>query len=324
MLENVNVWKSPNIETHYHIARGSSSTSTLTRDEGGSCVRINASGEADKSSLDIYLSSDRTKRECALVTDFPIQLVEALSIQPPSIAAELHHFLEIPLSALDFLLIRKGLVSGLRPQYEIPEIEKLIDIDEYDDTEQGQCLNDSGETDALGSVERILSTAAGSPTAKAESKYGITLRPRTSRHRISESLEIDSQTKLQDSGVNGQSAERSSAAGTPAKNNRNRSTARQEGFARNSNSISNEVTPKKRRRNSSGETALNGSGVRLDFSQSRTISSTAAAEFQYTRAKRARVIPDRDEDEIDEDFEVGFLGEYFVSHAEIPQRSLTA
>ena len=60
-------------------------------------MQVNATGATTRPTLEIYLSSDKSKRECALVTDFPNQLVDALKIEPVDIIVELHQFLEVPL-----------------------------------------------------------------------------------------------------------------------------------------------------------------------------------------------------------------------------------
>ena len=70
-------------------------------------------GDDREPSLNIYLSSDTSKRDCALVTDFPNQLIEALEIRPHDAVAELHQYLEVPFQSLDALLVRKGIVGEI-------------------------------------------------------------------------------------------------------------------------------------------------------------------------------------------------------------------
>lgn len=132
-MGSAKVWISPNIVTHYHLPTSGSLPRrfTVTRVEGGSCIRVNT-GEGTEPALDIYLSSDKSKRDYALLTDFPNQLLEALQIRAFDAAADLHQYLGVPLESLNILLVGKGIMG------EIPTSSAGSDTPESDETSEDE------------------------------------------------------------------------------------------------------------------------------------------------------------------------------------------
>jgi hypothetical protein len=99
------VWTSADIRTHYTLE-----DTRVTRIEGSSSATVCAE-ENENFKLKIYVSTDRQLRECALLTDFPMQLVAALELEPAHFP-DLHLLLQVPLISLRTLMIRKGFTSG--------------------------------------------------------------------------------------------------------------------------------------------------------------------------------------------------------------------
>lgn len=71
-------------------------------------MKVNIGGINAK--LDIYFSANRQIRDCALVTEFPEQLVDALELDPANLP-DLRPLLQVPLHLLTALLIKRGIAS---------------------------------------------------------------------------------------------------------------------------------------------------------------------------------------------------------------------
>lgn len=83
---------------------------TETETEGGSSVEV-STGDDKAAELEIYVSVDKDTRDCALLTDFPGQLIAALELQPANLP-DLQLFLQVPLASLKTLLIKQGISGG--------------------------------------------------------------------------------------------------------------------------------------------------------------------------------------------------------------------
>ena len=82
----------------------------MNTSDGGSCARVTSSTTEKDAQLDIYVSAHGQTRECALVTDFPKQLMNALGIKATELP-ELRDLLQVPLASLNAFLVKKGIVG---------------------------------------------------------------------------------------------------------------------------------------------------------------------------------------------------------------------
>ncbi|KID97303.1 ATPase-like, ATP-binding domain protein, partial [Metarhizium majus ARSEF 297] len=105
LLENVEVWMSEDIKTHYTLE-----DTTVTKSGGGSSVKVSI-GVGKTPKLDIYVSTNKHVRSCALITDVPKQLVEALKLEQADLS-DLHAILQVPPASLEALLIKRGITGG--------------------------------------------------------------------------------------------------------------------------------------------------------------------------------------------------------------------
>lgn len=105
LLENVKVWISADIKTHYTLEG-----TTVTKSEGGSSVKVSP-GEDETAKLEIFVSANKHTRDCALITDFPEQLVATLELEPADLP-DLLPLLRVSLASLKALLIKKGITGG--------------------------------------------------------------------------------------------------------------------------------------------------------------------------------------------------------------------
>lgn len=83
----------------------------MTRTKGGSSVKVSLR-EDNTAKLEIFFSANKQSRECALIVDFPEQLVAALKLEPANLP-DLSSLLSVPLASLKALLVKKGITGGV-------------------------------------------------------------------------------------------------------------------------------------------------------------------------------------------------------------------
>lgn len=127
LLENVTVSTSPEIWTYYTLEE-----TIVKKRSGGSSVRVNIV-EDGSSKLEVCVSTNAHKRDCALVTDFPEQLVSELELEPGDLP-ELHPLLQVPISALRTLLRRKGITC----EDDADDSDEIIQVDSVEEDLQAQ------------------------------------------------------------------------------------------------------------------------------------------------------------------------------------------
>ncbi|RFU23945.1 hypothetical protein B7463_g12390, partial [Scytalidium lignicola] len=328
LLESVRVWISPNIETHYHIpANGLTSRRfTVTRVEGGSCVRVDT-----ELSLNVYFSSDQSKRDCALVTDFPRQLVEALQIRPANVATELHQYLEVPLGSLNMLLIRKGIIGEIPSLSADLEISESDEMSEDEQTHHEDSLQSSEAATSLTSPERRSSvTPLAAPVAELSIPSVAVTEQAVASSRSLSNRNFISRLSAVESPFHNPSAPSSlptheeaeevslsglvTAEGIYSTSNRSRNTDRLWRFAQRSSIGPNAST------NGTSNASNTPNAASFDMRQLESalldVQTPVAPSVQtYVRRaswQRARVVPDRNQDERARDFEIGFLGEHYI------------
>jgi hypothetical protein len=311
----------------------SSRICTVTRVEGGSCVRINNINEDREPSLDIYLSSDPSKRDCALVTDFPNQLIGALQIQPLDAVAELHQYLEVPLESLDTLLVRKGIVG------EGPSSSINLGIPESAETSTEEPIYHAHQSQRRevilpsASPERgpratPLATPIGqllTPLAAATEPAATSSQPPSSPDFVSRISAIQSPfrnpfapTSLPTPPERPDEApptEPVSAAGLYISSNRGRNIDRLRRLAERSSTSHNVST------NNTSSTTNTPNAAAFDMSQlgsaledaQASVAPSALVSIQSARRPRPMLVPNRNQEERARDFEIGFLGEHYVS-----------
>ncbi|KAF2008954.1 putative heterokaryon incompatibility protein [Aaosphaeria arxii CBS 175.79] len=174
LFDNIEVWTSEDINTTYTLDEV-----TITKSEGGSSVEVNI-GHNDMARLDIYVSANRHTRDCALLTDFPRQLIEALELEPADLP-DLQVLLQVPRASLNALLIKKGIIGKASDIFEEGLRENLIngDCDDSDDHSSSEIGRGVSAT-SVGSIT-IESTRASarSEAANTTPKQHVVFRPVT-------------------------------------------------------------------------------------------------------------------------------------------------
>ncbi|OBT52528.1 hypothetical protein VE04_07127, partial [Pseudogymnoascus sp. 24MN13] len=328
LLETVKVWISPNIETHYHLAHGlSPPIFTVTRVEGGSSVRVNDTSDDAKPVLEIYLSSEQKKRDCALVTDFPKQLLEALKVRPFNAATELHQYLEVPLESLNMLLVRKGIIG------EIPSSSASSDTSGSDGmSDDEDQLQWRGLVAPLATPERRSSvTPFATPLTELSRPSAVVTGqsvPSTQSPRNPEfisrilAVETSSRNPFSRSGFpipperpeEAPPTEPVTTVGIYSTSNRSRNTDRLRQFAQHSR---NGLNASRSGTSSAVNTPIAAAfdmtqlGSALEDSRASVVPATLVSVWS-ARRPQARLIPDRNQEDRARDFEIGFLGEHYV------------
>lgn len=322
------MWISPNIETHYHLARGSSPTFTVTRIEGGSSVQVSDIENDAEPVLEIYLSSEQKKRDCALVADFPKQLLEALKIRPFDAATELHQYLEVPLEALNMLLVKNGVIGEIRSS------SASLDTFESDETS-----DDKGQRQWGGLVaplatpeQRSSVTPFSPPLTKLSRPSAVVIGqsvPSTQSPRNPESIysilavETSIHNPFSHSGFpippgrpeEVQPTEPVTSTGIYSTSNRSRNTDRLWQFAQHSRislNASGSRTSDAVNIPIAAAFDMTQLGSALEDSQA-SVDPVTLVPVLSARRPQARLIPDRNEEDRARDFEIGFLGEHYVN-----------
>jgi hypothetical protein len=317
LLENVAVWISADIKTHYTLGG-----TTVTKSEGGSSVKVTL-GEGENAKLEIFVSGNKQVRDCALITDFPKQLVAALELEPADLP-DLPSLLQVPLASLKVLLIKRGITGGDAADDSEGALVANLD-NEYSQSQSDGSYGDNGDDESTTSASSVRSDTEGSAIvhytrASASSEAAnMTLRPHVHRRPsfTPTTPQLQSQYHLNlpsDESTSDQPVTlRPTAVGIYSIDNRNRNRARIQGFARNP-----DLASSFRHGRSSGQSR--GDGGAFDMSTLREALEAAEpapvptlVQVDSSPRRQARMITNRNEEERARDFEVGFLGEQFVS-----------
>lgn len=317
LLANAEAWRSTDIRTQYTLG-----SITFTRNEGGSSAKISNTADGT-SKLELYVSADRQTRDCALITDFPKQIAEVLKLDPTRLP-DLHSLLQVPLASLNALLIRKGITGN---NDDAARAEALVPNSIQQDSpgyNAGTSHNDSHTTlvasASLGHASSTASVVAGSSRASATSVARDTsLRPHAGHRLQSQQNTAGARGQPhQSTPFNGVLSERPvtpqlTVSGVYSANNRIWNRERLQDFARSTNLASSPY-------DGASSSQLRGNDGTFDMGALRqalgdpgpAIVSTPV-QNNSSGSRRVRPSLNRNEEEMARDFEVGFLGEQFVS-----------
>lgn len=316
---------SPTIKTRYNLSlRLPPLIFPITRIEGGSSMKVNdTSGSADPV-LEIYLSSEQKKRECALVTDFPKQLLEALKVRPFDAANELHQYLEVPLESLNMLLVRKGIIGEIPSSPASSDSSKSDEMSDNEDQSQRRAPlvtpEQSSSVTSLATppteLSRLLAPLAAQSVPSTQSPrdpepISRTLGVETS---LSNSVSPSDFTIALGRPEEEPPIEPVTTAGIYSTSNRSRNREILELFAHslpNQNGSRGETTHSV---DNLIEAAFDMTQLQsaLEDSQASVVSA-ASVSVRSAGRPRGRHIPDRSQEDRARDFEIGFLGEHYVS-----------
>ncbi|EFZ02032.1 hypothetical protein MAA_01614 [Metarhizium robertsii ARSEF 23] len=316
LLENVEVWMSEDIETHYTLE-----DTTVTKSGGGSGVKVSI-GVGKTPKLDIYVSTNKHVRSCALITDVPKQLVEALKLELADLS-DLHAILQVPPASLEALLIKRGITGGDASDDDKDTlVAQLINEDwqiQSDDS-SGNNTEDASTTSASSvrpdsarsAVIEYTSASAASrathTTQRSNVHHRSSFRPTTPRPDSQDPLHEPAHESPTERPV----TSRRTAAGLYNIYNRRRNMERLQSFAQNANPTSHRPERSNRQSGSSGG-AFNLSMLRETLEAAGPAPVSMLVPVDPYRRRRTVLIPNRNDEEMARDFEVGFLGEQFVS-----------
>jgi hypothetical protein len=318
LLENAEVWRSADIRTNYELE-----DVTVEKSEGGSSATVCTEEDGDIE-LKIFVSMDRQMRECALLTDFPMQLVAALELEPTHYP-DLHLILQVPLDSIKTLMIKRGFIGGgaADGNQDVPSHSTLRHIENQDEAREN-----SRDLVRTSSAEHVAvhstSASASSEAARRALQPSVRSRP-SSRPTTPESRSHDSLIEPVDASPDREPVTPQPAiAGPFSAHNRDRNRDLLRGFMRNAGR-----TPGSQRTRNNSEAREPDSAFDMSI-LSRTLEAvqlvpvTESVQVNHGSPRRAGPIPNRNEEQRARDFEVGFLGEQFVSfHGYIPALSTT-
>lgn len=330
LLKNVKVWRSSDIKTHYTLE-----DTIVTKSEGGSSAIV-STGENKTEKLDIYVSANSHRRDIALITDFPEQLVAALKLEPTDLSdvldlSHLSPLLQIPITLLKAFMIKRGIIGGdvaddsedtlvADSANDDPHIQndgssdENDDDDDDDDTSTASASSDHSNIIDSVVVESSLASArpmATSTTVRSHVDNRPSLGPTTPEPQSQDFSNVPSDNSPSEQQV----IPSLSIGGLYSENNRNRNRERLQSFARNADPISSFGLGRSRSQYGGG-----GSGGVFDMNALReTLETPEVArvlnpvQVDPSPRRRGGPIPNRNAEEMARDFEVGFLGEQFVS-----------
>lgn len=317
LLENVEVWMSADIKTHYKLE-----STTVTKSGGRSNVKVSI-GKDQTPKLEIYVSTNKHLRSCALVTDVPNQLVAALGLEPSDLQ-DIHALLQVPRASLTALLIRRGITAGdTADDYEEHLVADLSGKDWHaesdgsssDDSDDAQATSassvrsDSPWSAVIETAHASAASIATHSTLRPSVQQRPSARPTTPRPRSQDQPHVPADES---------SSERSVTASrfdvSPYnQSNRSLNMERLQGFARNADPASSSRPARSSSQSGSGENAFDMSSLREALETTESTPMSMPANVDPNRRRRARLIPNRNEEERARNLEVGFLGEHFVS-----------
>jgi hypothetical protein len=307
---------SADIRTKYKLE-----STTITKREGGSSVKVSTKyGKSAK--LEIFVSTNRHKCSCALITDFPKQLVEALELEPDGLP-DLLPLLQVPLVSLKAFLVRKGITG--RDAADDDEETIVADSAVGSTSRTDGSSDDSGDNTSTTSANRTSSDSVAPNVAEfahasARSEAANpTLRPHTEHRPSSRSTTPEPRSRDHPNLSSNESPHERpvtplpTAAGPYSTDNRNRNRERLQGFAQNANPASSSRPERPSGQSGSGDGAFDVSALREALGTVEPTPVSTPVQFNPSPRRRGRLIPNRNEVEMARDFEVGFLGEQFVS-----------
>ena len=309
---------SADIKTHYTLE-----CTTVTKSEGGSMVEV-STREDNVAKLKIVVSANRNIRDCALIEDFPEQLVEALELEPADFP-DLHRVLQVPLASLKALLIRKGITDGdAANNYEEASVAESTRQEDWQNASDGNHNTNSedGWTSLAGNdlSDFARSTTIQCTRASARSEAANpNLRPHVHpRPRSRPSTPRSWSPDHMNSPPNEIPEERSdiprpSAAGLYSMDNHNRNRERVQEWARNADLGSSSRLRRSNPQSGGGDGAFDMSAIREILESDERSTMSIPAQVSPSPRRRAAPIPNRNEEGMARDFEVGFLGEQFVN-----------
>lgn len=281
---------SANIKTHYTLE-----DTTVTKCEGGSSVKV-STGQDDTYKLEIYFSTDRRTRDCAIITDFPKQLIAELQLEPADLP-DLDSLLQVPLASLRTLLIKKGITAG----------------DGTDDHEEAltadSICSDSSEPAVVEYTRAVARSEAANTTLQPYLNHQPTSRPTTPSGQSHDHLNMISNESPFERPV----TPRPVAGGLYSTDNRNHNRERLLNFAQSPTSAPSLRNPDAGDQSSSNDSSFNMSVLRGALEAAEPTPVTIPVRTNRGPRRRAGPIPNRNEEQMARDFEVGFLGELFVS-----------
>lgn len=299
--------------THYTLG-----DTTVTRTEGGSSVKVSL-GEDDTAKLEIFFSANKQSRDCALIVDFPEQLVAALKLEPTDLP-DLSSLLSVPLASLKALLIKKGITDGDAAD-DNEEILVTDPVNEESRSQSGDSSDNSGDDLWMTSRSDVRSdfesstivqyahASARSEAANITSQPYMHRRTSTPQVHLQHHVNVSSDESLHDLSL----TPRPPAAGLYSAINRNRNKTRMESFARNADPASSS-------RREGFIFQFGGGGGMYDMTTmwdaldaDDSAPTSAPIQVNVSPRRRANLIKNRNKEEVARDFEVGFLGEQFVS-----------
>ncbi|KAH7130730.1 putative heterokaryon incompatibility protein [Dendryphion nanum] len=319
LLKNATVWMSADIETHYTLGE-----ITKTKRKGGSAVIV-STGEDEITKLEIYVSSDSHTRDCALVTDFPEQLINALELEPAGLP-DIYPLLQVPLTARKALLVRKGITDGDAKDdseddwaTDSASEDSQSDIDGSDDDIDSSDNNidssdddiDEGDTTHPNAARLVLVESVG---ASARSETANTTQRLHVEQRSSFRPRNQPNVSLEEIPLEQSATPHLSTTGLYSTNNRNRNRERIYGFARTMYPVFGSRDRRSSLQSSSDNHTFNMSTLReaLQAAESASILVTDQIHSNPRPRLRRRPLVNRSEEELARDFEVGFLGEQLV------------
>jgi hypothetical protein len=323
LLRNLEVQTSADIKTHYTLG-----ATTVTKSEGGSSVKVSTE-EGGTEKLEIHVSTNRDARACALVTDFPDQFIAALELEPADLP-DIHSLLQVPHTSLKTLLIKKGITGEdstdnyLEPSVVDPLIEDLQsqrgDSSDASGDDESRIIASSARPASVGS-NNIGSTRSSVRPGTTETTLQPYVNPRSSSRPAaprSTTPEPQSQIRLNECAqISDESPRerpttpRPTAAGIFSTENRSHNREQLQNFARNADHAMVSTSGGHGVGGSGGGDAFEMNTLRETLEASDPISTPV--QINRSPRRQGGLVPNRNEEQMARDFEVGFLGEQFVS-----------
>jgi hypothetical protein len=290
-------------------------------------------GDDSQSLLEIYLSTNLPKRECAMVSKLAAQLLEALNVDSVDILSGVFQLLLVPHFALDEFLMENGVTGRTTSRSEttgsgIPD-EAIWD-DQISDIVQPEVedlnssthsrLSSNSVAQTSESTSTVSSTDSSTDSSEEVRAQLLRTRNQVSVLRASTSLDqvrVPSEVQMARNSLEEPSETVPLEPVTTAEIyntfNRDRNINRLRDFARNTETVSSVRGQRNRRRTSGSGLAFDLSELELALQEIDLTLSTVTPMAVRPNHRRILGISDRTPDQKARDFEVGFLGEYFVS-----------
>lgn len=300
---------STDIKTHYTLE-----DTIVTKSEGGSSVEINFRDD-NAAELKIFVSANRSTRECALVADFPEQLVKALELEQADLP-DLPRLLQVPRTSLKALLIRRGIIGGdtdTGDDYEETLVEHGVNRAFQTGSKD---RSSSSSSNALSDVEELVNSESIRASARSETTnktlrtnlhYGSGSSPITPRSISHGYPDISSDETPHQQPVT------SHLAALYSTENRNQNRERLQDFARNLGSgPSTQLGGSTDHSNAGSGGGFDMSALREALQDAEPAAVLTPVHISFGMRRRGGPISNRNAEERARDFEVGFLGEQFV------------